>query len=66
MNKDDPTALPTSYQERKEFRELLFSMRMPDDKGALDEENFKEAVDALVRTMHRTAVRFIRSIFADI
>lgn len=57
--KGDPNALPSSYQERKAFKEMLLAMRMPDDKGGLDEENFKEAVDALVRTVHRTGVCFI-------
>uniref|UniRef100_A0A914X7P2 NEDD8-activating enzyme E1 regulatory subunit n=1 Tax=Plectus sambesii TaxID=2011161 RepID=A0A914X7P2_9BILA len=64
--KGDPTALPSSYQERKEFKELLFSMRKPDDKGAVDEENFKEAADALVRTMHRTGVpSSVKQLIAD-
>lgn len=34
---------PNTYQKRKEFEHVLYSMRKSDEKGSLAEENFEEA-----------------------
>uniref|UniRef100_A0A914PV96 THIF-type NAD/FAD binding fold domain-containing protein n=1 Tax=Panagrolaimus davidi TaxID=227884 RepID=A0A914PV96_9BILA len=55
--KGDPTAFPTSYQQRKEIVNILMDMRMPNDKGTLDEENFDEAKAAIPRVLIPPTVR---------
>lgn len=56
----DPNAFPDirgNYKQRKEFERLLMEMRMPDEKGVVDEENFSEAKANLIASMGRTEVR---------
>jgi len=50
--------LPKNYQERKEFERLLTSMRKPDDKGSLNEENFVEAKTNMIMSLGGSKVIF--------
>lgn len=55
-NKNDPAAFPNSYQEKREVKEILLSMRQPDEKGMLDEENFQEAINSVNSALIATKV----------
>lgn len=47
------------YRVRKEFEQVLMQMRQPDDKGNMDEQNFLEARQNLLKAMGKTKVRQI-------
>lgn len=40
---DTASLFPDTYQKRKEFECVLYSMRKANEKGSLAEENFEEA-----------------------
>uniref|UniRef100_A0A183C091 NEDD8-activating enzyme E1 regulatory subunit n=1 Tax=Globodera pallida TaxID=36090 RepID=A0A183C091_GLOPA len=46
----------TAYNTRKEFEQILMQMRQPDDKGSLDEQNFIEAKQNLLKAMRWSKV----------
>jgi translation initiation factor IF-2 len=54
------------YKTRKELEAILKEMRMPDQKGNIDEENFAEAIRNLLKGMQRSKVRFAVSLMGDI
>lgn len=57
MNGNDSLMLPDNFAKRKEFTKVLMSMRKPDDKGSLDEENFNEAKTNLIKSFGSCKVR---------
>lgn len=64
--RNDAAAFPRAYKEKKEVKDILLSMRHPDDKGWLDEENFQEAVNAVNSAMTETVVpREVNQILND-
>uniref|UniRef100_A0A914YHK8 NEDD8-activating enzyme E1 regulatory subunit n=1 Tax=Panagrolaimus superbus TaxID=310955 RepID=A0A914YHK8_9BILA len=63
--KNDSSAFPDNYQQRKEIINILMDMRMPNDKGTLDEENFDEAKAAIPRVLVKTTIpSSVREVFA--
>lgn len=52
----EPNAFPNTYSQRKEISTILMDMRMPNESGALDEENFDEAKAALTKALVKTTV----------
>ncbi|KAL3103274.1 hypothetical protein niasHS_002460 [Heterodera schachtii] len=57
-NANDKALFPdiTSFKTRKEFEQILMKMRQPDDKGSLDEQNFTEAKQNLLKGMRKSNV----------
>ena len=53
---ENPEAFPENYKQKKEIGEILMEMRMPDERGLLDEENFTEAKNVLNRVLQRTII----------
>lgn len=47
---DIKTFFPNTYQKRKEFERVLYSMRKADEKGSLAEENFEEAKQNILKS----------------
>ena len=52
----NPEAFPENYKQKKEVGEILMEMRMPDERGILDEENFAEAKNVLNRVLQKTII----------
>ncbi|KAI1714641.1 NEDD8-activating enzyme E1 regulatory subunit [Ditylenchus destructor] len=66
MNGDDSLMLPDNFAKRKEFTKVLMSMRKPDDKGSMDEENFNEAKTNLIKSFGSCKIsEHARKVFND-
>ena len=46
----------SSYKTRKQLENILMEMRIPDDAGCLDEDNFDEAKINLFKSFGKTKV----------
>ncbi|KAI1714637.1 FAD binding domain-containing protein [Ditylenchus destructor] len=66
MNGDDSLMLPDNFAKRKEFTKVLMSMRKPDNKGSMDEENFNEAKTNLIKSFGSCKIsEHVRKVFND-
>ncbi|KAE9548676.1 hypothetical protein FO519_008109 [Halicephalobus sp. NKZ332] len=52
----DPGAFPENYKQKKEICEILMEMRVPDEKGLLEEDNFTEAKNSINRVLQKTLI----------